>query len=75
MPVTIVVDEWYDQRSVGFGIAERLRAILTELENLEAEAEENELPAIGYRLVEVRGRMGPAIRAGEQYADGTLDPQ
>jgi hypothetical protein len=73
--VEIVADELFDQRSVGYGLAERLHKILVDLEDLEAEADENNLDAVKWKIMEARGPLTSAIGAGLQYADGTLTPK
>lgn len=73
--VAIVDDELFDQRSVGYGLAERLHKILIDLEDLEAEADENDLVAVKWKIMEARGPLNSAIGAGVQYADGTLTPK
>lgn len=73
--VEIVIDELFDQRSVAYGLADRLHKILVDLEDLEAEAEENGLTAVKWKIMEARGPLTSAIGGGLQYADGTLTPE
>lgn len=73
--VRIVNDELFDQRSVGYGLAERLHKILVDLEDMEAEADENGLDAVRWKIMEARGPLTSAFRGGTQYADGTLTPE